>query len=414
MKKYWNHRIGFWLRIILLICGLLVDARILYNYKNVRSDFVQDYIAAISLRQGSSLYGENTKKLESEMLGFSGPPNFHPPFNALLFLPFSFLTYGTAFVVLGIFSIISLLLINLFVVKGVGLNGDWLLNFSCFTLFWYPVIYCLAIGQTSMIIAACLVGGWFCLRSKKTYIAGFLFAIATLMKLFPGLVLLYLFMSKNWRTIFSMVSFIIIGFFVTTCIVGFDNVRTYAIVMIARDINEWRGFVINHSIVGIVTRIFSDTGWTESLIQFPRFGSLLIVLLDSLILIYTILKMRVMAVKKELADYAFGLTIVAMLLLSPITWGNIFPVLILPIGLLLKEYIVESSSRKRILSLLVILFLSLPDMPIVKFLMAIHYPYRMPWYSMLLTLGPSAGIVLLWIVLIRRVGDSRVRIGKCH
>jgi len=50
--------------------------------------------------------------------------------------------------------------------------------------------------------------------------------------------------------------------------------------------------------------------------------------------------------------------------------------------------------------------LSLPDLIIARALMAIHHPFVMPWYSMLLTLGPSAGIVLLWIVLIRRLSIS--------
>jgi hypothetical protein len=124
--------------------------------------------------------------------------------------------------------------------------------------------------------------------------------------------------------------------------------------------------------------------------------------------------MRGMTVKQELVGYAFGLTIVAMLLLSPITWGHIFPVLILPISLLLKEYIRDPSPRKLRILLFIILLLSLPDVLIARGLMAIHHPFRMPWYSMLLTLGPSVGIVLLWIVLTRRVGGSRVGIGKCH
>jgi len=404
MKKYWNHRISFWLRIVILLCGILVNISIINNYRKVSSDFVQDYISAKSLCSGVSLYGEEIKKLEIEILGFHGPPRFHPPFNALLFSPFAFLPYNNAFIVLDIISLILLLLINQLVVRGLELNGEWFLNLSCFLLYWYPVLYCLGTGQSSMIIAACLVGGWFCLRFEKAYIAGFLFAIATLMKLFPGLVLLYLLIMKNWRGFFATVSFIILGLVVTAFIVGFDDIRTYSIVMIGRFANEWSGCVLNHSLNGVIARVFGErSSWTEPLIQLPQIRSLLVILLDSAILIYTILKMRVMAVKKELVDYAFGLTIVAMLLLSPITWGHIFPVLILPIGLLLREYIREPLSRRLRFLLIILLFLSLPDVLIARALMAIHHPFIMPWYSMLLTLGPSAGIVLLWVVLIRRL-----------
>ena len=415
MKKYWNHRVSFWLRIIVLFCGILVNVSIINNYRNVSSDFVVDYIAANSLWRGGSVYGEDIKNLENEMLGFHGPPTIHPPFNAVLFLPLSFFDYKTAFVVLDIISLILLLLINQLVVRGLELNGEWFLNLTCLSLYWYPVFYCLGTGQSSMIISACLVSGWFCLRLKKEYVAGFLFAIATLMKLFPGLVLLYLLMRKNWRAFFATVFFIVLGLSVTTLVVGLDDMQTYSNIIIGRFLNEWSGFVLNHSMNGVITRLFGGgSGWAEPLIQLPRFKSLLIILLNAAILIYTILKMRGMAVKQELVDHAFGLTLVAMLLLSPITWGHIFPVLILPLSILLRDYIREPSPRRLRLLLIILLFLSLPDVLIARGLMAIHYPIRMPWYSMLLTLGPSAGIVLLWIVLTRRVGDSCAMIGKCH
>jgi len=259
-----------------------------------------------------------------------------------------------------------------------------------------------------MIIAACLIGGWFCLRSEKTYVAGLLFAIATLMKLFPGLVLLYLFISKNWRAFFSMVFFIVLGLSVTAAIIGFDDMQTYAIIIVARDVEEFRGFVLNHSASGIVARSFGKrTVWTEPLIQLPQINLLLIILFNSAILIYTMLKMRVMNVRQELVDHAFGLTIVAMLLLSPLTWGHIFPVLILPIGLLLRDYIHKPSSLRLRLLLIILLFLSLPDVQIARALMAIHHPFRMPWYSMLLTLGPGVGLLFLWIVFCRRLSTSK-------
>jgi hypothetical protein len=410
MKKYWNHRVSFWLRIIVLFCGILVNVSIINNYRNVSSDFVVDYIAANSLWRGGSVYGEDIKKLENEMLGFHGPPTIHPAFNAVLFLPLSFFDYKTAFVVLDIVSLILLLLINQLVVRGLELNKEWFVNLTCFSLYWYPVFYCLGTGQSSMIIAACLVSGWFCLRFKKAYIAGFLFAIATLMKLFPGLVLLYLLISKNWRTFFATVFFIVLGLSLTTLIVGLDDMRTYSNVIVGRFLNEWSGFVLNHSLNGVITRLFGEgSGWAEPLIQLPRIKSLLIILLNSAILIFTTLKMRGMTVKQELVDHAFGLTIVTMLLLSPITWGHIFPVLILPLSILLRDYIRKPSSRKLRILLFIILLLSLPDVLIAKALMAMHHPFIMPWYSMLLTLGPSAGLVLLWIVLMRSSSVGRVR-----
>ena len=254
-----------------------------------------------------------------------------------------------------------------------------------------------------MIIAACLVGGWLCLRLEKAWIAGFLFAVATLMKLFPGIVLLYLLMSKNWRTLFSATFFILLGLLTTTLVVGIDDVMTYSVTMVARNIDEWRGFVLNHSVGGMITKMFGErTRWTEPLIQLHHNSYLLIIFLNSLILIVLTFKMKKMTAQPKLADYAFGLTIISMLLMSPITWGHILPILILPFGLLLREHIDKPSSSKLRLLLFILFLVSLPDVLIARGLMAIYYPFQMPWYSMLLTLGPSMGIVLLWGVFCRR------------
>jgi len=195
---------------------------------------------------------------------------------------------------------------------------------------------------------------------------------------------------------------------VTTIIVGLDDMLTYVMIIVARDIDDYRGYVLNHSIGGIVTRLFGKPmGWFEPLVELPYIASLLIILLSIGVLIYTILKLKEMATKKELTDYAFGLTMVTMLLLSPITWSHIFPLLILPISLLLREYI-DKPSSKTLRSLLFILFcVSLPDVLIANALVSSHYPFKMPLYGLVLTLGPASGIVLLWIVLTRRAGTVK-------
>jgi len=410
MKKYWNFRVAFWLRIILLLGGLLANAIILNNYRNVGSDFCQDYIAANSLRRGGSLYGEDIVKLEKELCGFGGIENFHPPFNAVLFFPLSFLSYNNAFLTLGAISIFLLLLINKFIVKGLELSDEWFLNFVCFTLYWYPVLNCIGAGQSSMIITFCVIAGWFSLRHSREYLSGLFFAIATLMKLFPGLILLYLLIMKKWHALFSTVFFIVFGLLATAVIAGVDDMQTYAIITVARDIEDFRGFVVNHSIGGIVTKLFGKPmGWFEPLVELPNINSLLIMLLSIGILSYTILKMREMATKKELSDYAFGLTMVTMLLLSPITWSHIFPVLILPLGLLLREHIDKPNSKRLRLFLFILLCVSLPDVLIARTLVSTHYPFKMPLYGRVLTLAPASGIVLLWIVLTRRA-----RTIKCY
>ena len=143
-------------------------------------------------------------------------------------------------------------------------------------------------------------------------------------------------------------------------------------------------------------------GWFIPLVELPNISSLLIILLSIVILIHMVKKMRETKVEQKHPAYAFGLTLVTMLLLSPITWSHIFPVLILPLGLLLREHIDEPSSKRLRLLLFVLLCLSLPDVLIAGALVSIHYPHNMPLYGRILTLGPGIGVILLWLALTRR------------
>jgi hypothetical protein len=258
-----------------------------------------------------------------------------------------------------------------------------------------------------MIITACLVIGWFCLRNYREYTAGFFFAVATLMKLFPGLILLYLLIMKNWRAFFATVSFLAFGLILITFTIGIDDIRTYAIIMVAKDIDVYRGYVFNHSMGGIVSKVFGKRmGWFEPLVELHQFSSWLIMLLSIAILIFTILKLKKMAERQGLADYAFSLTLVTMLLLSPLTWSHIFPVLILPIGLLLRDYIFEPSSQKLLTVLIILACLSLPDVLIARAILSIYYPLKMPLFGLIMILGPGVGLVLLWVVLCLRTRIS--------
>ena len=57
-------------------------------------DFSQDYVAAYALRNGLSIYGPHITEMVARYT--EGLSNFHPPINALLFLPFTFLPYWQA------------------------------------------------------------------------------------------------------------------------------------------------------------------------------------------------------------------------------------------------------------------------------------------------------------------------------
>jgi hypothetical protein len=84
-----------------------------------------------------------------------------------------------------------------------------------------------------------------------------------------------------------------------------------------------------------------------------------------------------------------------MLLLSPITWQHILPVLALPFGLLLLWVQTEKIPKIRTLGLLALVLISLPDIELARILMSFFSPERIPWHVSLLLMAPAIALVIL-------------------
>jgi len=116
---------------------------------------------------------------------------------------------------------------------GVGLCITRLLNISWssagwivaagIALCWYPFQAHLALGQVSLLLITCLIGGWALIRRGREYEAGLLFALAILIKLFPGLVLLYLLLRWKIRAIVGTAAGLAAGWLSVLLVVGWED-----------------------------------------------------------------------------------------------------------------------------------------------------------------------------------------------
>jgi hypothetical protein len=110
-------------------------------------------------------------------------------------------------------------------------------------------------------------------------------------------------------------------------------------------------------------------------------------------------------------DIAFTIVCLAMPLLSPISWQHVFPLLALPMGLILARALQTSGKeRNRLLSLLFVIFvlLSLPDFQLANYVMALYAPYRMPCYAGTVYVAHSSHVCLMVYALAVPAG----RVGK--
>jgi hypothetical protein len=370
----------------------------LRTYSQVGSDLLQDYRAACALRQAASIY-HGTITLDETLMSLGSIRNDHPPTNAVLFVPLSFLPYRGAFWMMGFLSLMALAAISWLVVSGLGLPRGWAFYATVLGVYWYPFAYCIGLGQSSLIIAALVVGGWYAERQGKNWFAGALFATATLMKLFPGLVLFYLLLQRRWRGLATTVACLAIGAIGTAGLVGWDDLGAYAEHSMPTDMQLYRGFVLNASLAGVVYRLVGpETELVRPLVAAPRLAANLTFALDLAVLAASgVYVARLRETSRE-RDRAFALTSVAMLLISPLTWSHVFFVLIMPIGLLLADLRCRGWRDGLPVVLLLIVLLGIPDVPIARTLAAAYAPDPIPWYVALVMSASTAGLCLVWWV----------------
>jgi uncharacterized membrane protein len=177
----------------LIIIGLLLIVNWVLAIDKLHPDFGQEYRAAKRLMGGGLVY--------------EGSTNNHPPFNALLFIPFAFLPYQLSLQIWTLLSVALYLGIGYWIARYLQISlppVGWIMAIGI-ALCWYPFQVHLALGQISLLVIACLISGWVLLRQEQDYLSGLLFALAFLIKLFPGLVFLFLLLRGKWRALATAV-----------------------------------------------------------------------------------------------------------------------------------------------------------------------------------------------------------------
>ena len=149
-------------------------------------DFTIFYTAAKMLRQGLShqLYNSQLQwKVQETFTGnipFRGPlPYNHPPFEALIFLPLTWLSYQQAFVAWDLFSILILFGVARVLRRSVETLGsipEWKL--ATWSIAFFPVFACLLEGQDSILMLLCYALGFYALKRNADVLAGCWLALA--------------------------------------------------------------------------------------------------------------------------------------------------------------------------------------------------------------------------------------------
>jgi hypothetical protein len=396
--------------LVSLLVGLIFWARLTLHHARGSSDFYADYVAATSLRTNVPLYPGSMRNVIVGETIIEGVLNFHPPINAILFLPFSYFSYPTAFTLWNLLNLFLYALLIYIVLRNCNLlQRDIVLRSSCLIL-WYPFLAHIGLGQSSIVLSILIVGGYFLIRGGRDATGAICFACATLIKMFPGFFVLYFVIARKWYGAVVMMITVASGLLLTWAIVGSENIIQYFTQVIPRHTDLWVTFPMNYSLAGILSCFCSDnlidgTVYATALINLGQFGrriSTIIPMACSLpIVIKLFWKMKVGNDSESL----FALLLLTTLLVSPLTWGYMLVVTIFLFGILLRDY------RKGISvpiypATLAAVFFSLPDVQIMRSLYKWYSPSPVSWYACVLTKGNFFGLMILFILFWKRFNSD--------
>jgi hypothetical protein len=236
------------------------------------------------------------------------------------------------------------------------------------TLLCSPLRQQMLQGQLNLYLLALLMGAWAAQRSRKPILSGSLVGIAAAIKLFPGFIILYLLTTRRFTAAAAAIIAAVSMTILSLVVLGTQAFRDYVgdvMPMVSTFTNIWA----NASVIGFWTKWFS-AGVTNTVLSAgpPHIPpvSVLPGLAATGIAVSAMAICIVWAYKvyRLPPDQGFGITLVAMLLLSPVSWDHYFLLLILPIVQVWKGF--PDNSLQRIVLIFVVVGMMLSPVVFVQ------------------------------------------------
>jgi hypothetical protein len=343
-----------------LLLGACVNVAFsaLAGYINPR-DYVQDVVAAHQFLKHQTMYPRDLPEMgivelsapitgreelqrlpviRHDLSTLTEPPataNAHPPFLGIALAGPVFL-FGFR----GSFAFVLLLSAALLYVSVVAILRELfpvlplvaLCAVMALVFGWYPVGTTFRSGQPSIVLFALIAAGWLMLHRNKPWIAGGAIGLAACLQAFPALLILY-FAIRSRRAFVSAVGTIML------------LTLAAAAVTVQSTFRQWldtadriaQGFVPragNLSAAGLITSLSGGIGWGRN-VHVVAPAMVLIVAAALAIFLWPWNRSNL---RPERLDVEYSVFVAAMLLASPISWGRYFPIMLLPLGVLIRNW----------------------------------------------------------------------------
>jgi hypothetical protein len=353
------------------------------------NDFYQDWGSARNHWIGLPIYTHHAISIPRHLGLFSNPVpsieyNAHPPTSVLLALPLAGLSYPNAVLVWNVISVVALCTSVKIVATELALSRMLLPPALALLAFCHPIYGNIYQGQLTLILVLLVTAIWSLDRSGRLCSAGLLIGVAAAVKLFPAyLAVYYLARGRFWPLFAAVLTFLLLTI-LTALVLGQYSYYNYINIVLVNQY-KFRSFAYNLSIAGLWHKLFypvDETGPVNPLWLSPvlaRWGTIVSDLVVTIIVGMVTYRARTLVQR----DLAFASIVVAMLLVSPVTWDFSLPLLLVP-------FVVVADSARRLRShwvavaLLVILTIDwIPQNILTELMQAGRSFSAFPWTFML-------------------------------
>jgi Glycosyltransferase family 87 len=301
-------------------------------------DLTQDWLSTRCFFNGLSIYtphSESAPKFLGETPNWDVRVNAHPPTSVLLLLPLGLLSHPHALLVWNLLSLLLLAAAVWIVLGARGLDCEplYLVAAGCLLVCSTPLAAQVKTAQFNSLLALLIALVWIASRQDCGVIAGALVGCAASLKLFPGFLLLYFLGTRQWKALWVAVGTVVALHVLAVLTFGAGDVVRYFRDVVPQ-VSTWQSAWVNCSLTGFWSRLFNvTTGDTRELIRAPGLARILSLLSSGLVT--ALVGWRVWnAQSLRDRDLAFAATVLAMLLVSPITWDHYLLMLVVPVALL--------------------------------------------------------------------------------
>jgi hypothetical protein len=353
---------------------------------NRLNDYYQDWGSARNYWVGQPVYTEHAQSIPRHL---GSPPNpiksidynAHPPTSVLLAVPFAQLSYADAVLAWNTVSLLALLGSLVIVARVLAVPTNLYLPILALLTFCHPLYGNLHSGQLTLILVLLVTAIWALERSGKSATAGFLIGIAATIKLFPAYLATYYIARGQIRPLrAAIISFATITL-LTLLVLGMDTYHDYIRVVLPHQ-TKFRSFGYNLSIAGFWHKLFDPEGerrcmsplWACPVLARWAIG------ISDLVVTLMVGALAHRARTPAQRDLAFAAFVIAMLLVSPVTWDISLPLLLVPIAVIARD--AENSPWMIFLLMFILIVIWTPQIVLTKLALGGRSLDIAPWTFM--------------------------------